>query len=192
MNGTRLHRDFLTLFLAPFLAIAVLVGPAAAGTGTMPVNATTDSYGSGWECNSGFQERDSVCVTVPIPSDAIATKSSYGRGWECRRGYQGIRETCIAIAVPANAYLNASGDSWGCQRGFREAAEACIVIELPRNGFLTESTYGSGWKCERGYRPTETACLAVELPPNAHFDYSGNDWDCDRPFERQLDRCVLP
>jgi hypothetical protein len=35
-------------------------------------------------------------------------------------------------------------------------------------------------------------CVAVEIPANAHLNSAGNDWNCDRPFRRRTDTCVLP
>jgi hypothetical protein len=33
--------------------------------------------------------------------------------------------------------------------------------------------------------------MALKLPENAHLDYSGNGWDCNRPYQQVLDSCVL-
>ena len=98
----------------------------------------------------------------------------------------------MAIVVPPNAYLDHNGTAWRCNRGYRLHENACVAIEVPANGYLTEATYGQGWKCERGYRASGKECVAVELPENAHLDYSGHDWDCDRPYRRQLLGCTLP
>jgi hypothetical protein len=94
--------------------------------------------------------------------------------------------------VPANAYLDSSGDKWECERGYRDAGGACAAIEVPANGYLADSSYGSSWKCDRGYRAVDGACMAVEMPANAHLDYSGSGWDCNRPFRKQQDTCILP
>lgn len=192
MNAPGLCRAFLCLLLPAILAVSVVAGPASAGMGEVPANASAKRFGSGWECDRGFRESKGACVEISVPANAFATKTSYGRGWECRHGFREIREACEAIPVPDNAYLDASGLRWNCKRGFREVDEACVAIQVPRNGYLTESTYGVGWTCERGYRATKTACQFIDLPPYAHLDYSGNDWECDKPFERKQDRCVLP
>ncbi len=126
-----------------------------------------------------------------LPANALATETSYGRGWECRRGYREVNNNCIAIAVPANAYLNSSGVRWECDRGFRETNETCVAIDVPQNGYLTESNFGSGWKCERGFQPEGEVCSRIDVPTNAHLDYSGNDWECDRPFSQHNGGCVL-
>jgi hypothetical protein len=30
------------------------------------------------------------------------------------------------------------------------------------------------------------------MPANAHLDYSGNDWECNRPYRKQQEKCALP
>ncbi len=94
----------------------------------------------------------------------------------------------------SNGYLtNVSyGSGWACDRGYRATEQDCLAIVVPMNGYLLDASYGSGWKCHRGYEGVGEACVAVRLPENAHLDYSGNEWDCDPPYRRELDRCVLP
>jgi hypothetical protein len=94
--------------------------------------------------------------------------------------------------VPANAYLNASGDRWKCDRGYRAVDEVCLIVKVPENAYLADSSYGLGWACARGYRAVNESCVGVTMPENAHLDYSGNDWDCNRPFQKLQDRCALP
>ena len=38
---------------------------------------------------------------------------------------------------------------------------------------------------------TDPARVAVAAA-HAHLDFSGNDWDCDRPYRRQGGECSLP
>ena len=164
MNGSRRVRAAT----APYMVIALLLGSIA-----------------------GIAAAAAETAASRPPANALATETSYGRGWECRRGYREINETCIAIAVPKNAYLNSSGVRWECERGFREVDETCVAIDVPRNAYLTESNFGSGWKCERGFQVEGEACNPIDLPANAHLDYSGNDWECDRPYRQQKDGCIL-
>ena len=105
-----------------------------------------------------------------------------------------LSDSCIAINVPANGYLtNVSyGSGWACDRGYRATEQSCLAIVVPMNGYLLDASYGSGWKCHRGYEGVGEACVAVTLPANAHLDYSGNEWDCDPPYRRELDRCTSP
>jgi hypothetical protein len=67
---------------------------------------------------------------------------------------------------------------------------ACRGINVPPRGYLTETSYGSGWACERGYRAAGDDCVEVEVPENAHLDFSGNDWECDKPYSKRSDRCA--
>jgi hypothetical protein len=30
------------------------------------------------------------------------------------------------------------------------------------------------------------------LPENAHLGYSGTDWDCNKPYRKRAESCVLP
>ena len=96
--------------------------------------------------------------------------------------------------MPANGYLtNVSyGSGWACDRGYRATAQSCLAIVVPMNGYLLDASSGSGWKCHRGYEGVGEACVAVTLPANAHLGYSGNEWDCDPPYRRELDRCISP
>ena len=67
-----------------------------------------------------------------------------------------------------------------------------IAVVVPANAYFVDVSYGAGWKCNRGYEDVSGACVQVALPANAHLDYSGSEWDCDRPYRRELDRCALP
>lgn len=95
------------------------------------------------------------------------------------------------IAPPANATAMTNGSGWRCDHGYRRDVESCVHVEVPANAYLTGSTYGRGWTCERGFRIRDDSCTAIELPANAHLDYSGNDWECNRPYRRLLRSCVL-
>ena len=159
----------------------------------MPDNARAGSYGGKWECKRGFRERDGGCVATEVPENAFATDRSYGTGWECRRGFRLVDKTaCEAIPVPENAYLDAPGDGWKCNRGYRATATGCEAILVPENGYFVDSPSGRGWRCERGFYASGEVCKPVTLPENAHLDYSGNAWECDRPYRRLQDRCALP
>ena len=83
--------------------------------------------------------------------------------------------------VPAGR-ANAASERW---------LTDCVAVVVPANAYFIDASYGAGWECHRGYKDVGDACVAVELPANAHLDYSGSEWDCDRPFRRQVDRCVL-
>jgi len=90
----------------------------------------------------------------------------------------------------ANVAVNVSGVT--APRGYRASGNSCITVEVPVNGHYVDEDYGSGWKCNRGYVAVTTACGAVKMPQNAHLDYSGNSWECDRPYRRERDRCTSP
>ena len=177
-----------------FLTVQTVPGVVAAESvsAAIPDNARAKNYGSGWECNEGYREKDGLCAVIEVPANAYPTKSSNGKGWKCSWGHREEDNACIAIEVPANAYLDGSGDIWTCDRGFRKVADACVAIQVPANGYLVDSSYGTGWACNRGFRAVGNDCVAVELPRNAHLDYTGQDWDCNRPYLRQYDICVLP
>ena len=117
----------------------------------------------------------------------------HGSGWKCDRGYRAVDDDCVAIKVPANGYLADTpyGSGWKCDRRYREVGEACVAIKIPVNGYFVDSARRSGWACDRGYRAAGEACVAVMVPENAHLDYSGNDWECNRPYYKQEDGCAL-
>ncbi|MGI9521189.1 MAG: hypothetical protein ACR2PG_06015, partial [Hyphomicrobiaceae bacterium] len=64
--------------------------------------------------------------------------------------------------------------------------------EIPNNAFATGSSFGRSWECERGFRAVGRVCVAVNPPQNAHLNYSGSDWECDRPYQRRDDQCIEP
>ena len=96
----------------------------------------------------------------------------------------------MGIHIPENGYLNAFGDRFDCERGYRKTPDSCEVINLPANAYLSEGGYGRGWKCERGFAQDENRCNAFTVPANAHIDYSGNGWDCDPFYERDINTCI--
>ena len=71
----------------------------------VPDNATAKTYGSGWDCDSGYRQEGSACEAIVVPENAYPTNRSYGSGWSCERGYLAEGPECIAINLPANAYL---------------------------------------------------------------------------------------
>lgn len=177
------------------LAFALLAAMSSGSYGSketadIPANARATSYGSGWECNRGYQNSAGSCVAITIPPNAYATDASYGRGWECKHGYRDVDNTCVAVKVPANGYLDASGKDWKCNRGYRPVRETCEEIRVPANAFYVESSYGTGWQCARGYSEVNGACIAVVVPENGHLNHAGNDWECDRPFRKEQKRCI--
>ena len=97
------------------------------------------------------------------------------------------------IEVPANGYLSNSstGPGWKCERGYRATTNSCIAIQVPANGYLAESTNGHGWRCNRGFRAFGDRCVELQPPKNAHLDRSGNDWNCNLPYRRDRNRCLL-
>lgn len=183
--------------VAGVLAMACIVanfsGPVAAqdGSGAVPDDATARRYGSGWDCDVGFQVKAGACIRTEIPENAFATGKSYGSGWACRRGYEEDGGACRAIPIPENAYLHYSGYGWQCERGYRKVHAACVLIELPENAFLTEEPSETGWRCERGYEARNGGCAQINLPENAHLDRSGNAWRCDQSFQLANGQCVL-
>lgn len=149
-------------------------------------------YGRGWECRWGHRLQDGACIALAAPDNAYIDAS--GTRWRCDRGYREAEGACLAIRVPENGFLTDAsfGRGWECERGYRAVGDDCEAILVPANGFLDGNSYGSGWRCERGFRPAGDRCDAVVPPENAHLDYSGADWECDRPFQRRDDVCVAP
>lgn len=99
----------------------------------MPKNARPKTYGSGWECNPGYQQNAKVCDAIKVPENAYLKNSSYGNGWECNWGYRKSDDSCVVIMVPANAYLDSYGNNWKCNRGFKVHNNTCVAIMIPEN-----------------------------------------------------------
>ena len=157
----------------------------------IPENASARSYGSGWNCNKGYRESEGACDEIIVPANAYATNKTYGKGWECKRSFLEVNNSCNFIKVPENAYLDYSGNKVKCDRGYLMVNKTCELIKVPANGFLDVSSYGPGWKCLRGYRADNGVCIALKIPENAHIGYSGKAWECNNPYTRKQNQCVL-
>lgn len=161
----------------------------------IPVNAYLSTSGTAWHCERGYRREREACLKIEVPPNGFLSERAYGSGWECDRGYREGLNGCEAVKVPANGYLavgnGGSGLGWNCERGYSQTAGACTAIVIPANGYFYDQTYGPGWKCERGFKAGNGQCAAVVLPADAHLDHSGNDWECDPPYQRRNEACSL-
>jgi hypothetical protein len=160
----------------------------------VPANAFLDARGTGWKCNRGFREDSGECVEIVVPTGGYLTESTAKTGWACDRRYKETRDTCELIQVPANGFLtnSAYGSGWECERGYREHNGSCRMIALPVNAYLVDLTYGPGWQCERGYSTLDDkTCTELAVPANAHLDRGGNAWECNRPYLKRGNACIL-
>lgn len=159
---------------------------------SVPPNAYLEPSGNGWRCNRQYRLIDGTCVVIEVPLHGYLDRS--GDTWQCERGYRRADETCTEVQVPENAYLmdSAYGTGWACERGYREIADTCAAIQVPTNAYFVDSSYGPGWSCERGFQASDGACVAIDLPENAHIDFTGNDWECNRPYRQRDVSCLLP
>jgi hypothetical protein len=181
------RRSAVCRFLIFLLALAswpALAGAQDGSAKAVPLNAHAKSYGSGWECDRGYQKVRGSCVAIAVPPNAYL--DSLGRGWDCNRGYRKANGTCARIEVPRHAFLGSGRDGWKCERGYRRTDRSCVPISVPENAYLTSS--GDRWECERGFQKRDAACLALAVPSNAYLDSSGRDWKCERGFKRSLTR----
>jgi len=195
LNGlqrTRVISTYILIFLSLWVTTTPSLVFAKGASNDIPENASAKSYGDGWNCNKGYRKSKGVCAAIVVPANAYPTNKSYGQGWECKRSYREVDNTCNYIKVPEHAYLDYSGVKVKCDRGYLMVKKKCEVIKVPANGYLEESSYGPGWKCERGYRVGDGACIALKIPENAHISYSGKAWDCNKPYTRQQNSCILP
>lgn len=144
----------VALFLSAF-AIG-LSSAGYAGTVKVPDNAHAKNYGSGWECDKGFREKNRGCIAIKVPDNAFPTNSNYGQGWECSWGFRQVGTRCAAFKVPQNAFLNSFGDKWKCDRGYRARGDRCEQIKVPQNAHLDFS--GNGWQCNRPFRRIKNRC----------------------------------
>lgn len=158
----------------------------------VPANAfgTNSAYGQGWQCSWGYIQKGSTCLALVKPDNAYVDAS--GDRWKCDRGFRRSENLCEAIIIPKNGYLSNSayGSGWECERGFRADEDKCVAINVPENAYLTNASHGPGWKCVRGYQSDGNICVELQVPENAHVDYSGNDWECNRPYLKRQDVCV--
>jgi len=181
---------YLMLFLCLIVALPNHVF-AKGVANDIPDNAKANSYGDGWSCNLGYRENKEGCAAVIVPANAYSTDRQYGKGWECKRGYLEVDGTCSYINVPKNGYLDYSGIRVKCDRGFLMINNSCEAIKVPANGYLEVSSYGPGWACQRGYRIDKDDCVALSVPENAHIGFSGNVWECNTPFIKRRNNCVI-
>lgn len=193
LNGlqrTRVISAYVLMFL--FLWLSAPNHVFAKGVSDeIPENATAKSYGNGWNCNMGYRESKGACTAVMVPDNAYPTNRTYGKGWECKRGFREYDKHCQHIMVPENGYLDYSGTRVKCDRGYLMVNKICDAIKVPANGYLKDSSYGSGWTCERGYRENKTDCVALNIPENAHIGFSGNVWECNMPYIKKKNNCIL-
>jgi len=180
--------------LAATIALLLLFVVQAYADGTKDPNnsyKTGSTYGAEWQCNRGFSERDGVCQEVKIPEHGFL--DAYGDRWKCERGYRRERDECVVIVVPENAFLSEQGfggKGWECERGFLARGDSCVKIDLPANAYLSSAGRSTGWVCDRGFKKVGNQCERIVIPDNAHLGYDGNDWECDKPFERRKGACV--
>ena len=99
-------------------------------------------------------------------------------------------QTSIDQIAPENATQQNYGQGWFCDLGYRETKGTCVAIIAPKNAYLNNRKYGTGWDCERGFSVRGLECVEVIVPENGHLKDSGNDWLCNRPLVKRLDRCV--
>lgn len=150
-------RRIKACFSVALLSFLIFGSPAAfAGTVKVPENAHPKGYGSGWECDKSYREKNGSCVAISIPDNAFSTKSKFGQGWECSWGFRQDGARCIALVIPENAFLNSFGDKWKCDRGYRASGDGCKEITVPQNAHLDFS--GNGWECNRPYRRVKDKC----------------------------------
>lgn len=78
-NGPRL----VAFALAPLMIFAGSIGLAKAPDveHPTPANASANTYGSGWQCDSGFHKANDGCVVVQVPANAHLNLS--GGDWGC-------------------------------------------------------------------------------------------------------------
>ena len=158
----------------------------------LPENASMNRYGDGWICDEGYRESKGACAAIKVPANAFPTNKSYGQGWECNRGFKESDNNCYKIKVPKNGYLDYTGIRVKCNRGYIMDNKSCKLIKVPANGYLELSAYGPGWTCERGFRADNDACVALKVPKNAHIGYSGKVWECDNPYIKKNNDCIMP
>lgn len=154
---------------------------------SVPQNASSSPFGSGWQCNHGFYRSGNGCLPVQIPPNADL--NSLGNGWQCRRGYARSDNGCVLVQVPQNAQLNALGNGWQCNRGFSRLGEGCSPVQIPKNAEL--NALGNGWHCNRGFFRSGEGCQRVQIPQNADLNALGNNWQCRRGYSRAGDGCQL-
>jgi hypothetical protein len=88
MKTTHPGFDRIAYLLITLMVFAGSAGIARAqsAASTIPANASENTYGSGWRCDTGFRKNDGGCVAVIVPANAFLTDSSYGSGWKCTHG----------------------------------------------------------------------------------------------------------
>ena len=159
----------------------------------VPPHGYLNSFGDNWECERGYRKSDASCVTIDVPPHAFLDNKSYGSGWTCEYGYLSDGAKCTPVIVPDGGYLSDedNGNGWKCRRGYRRSDSRCQRIPVPENAYLTGHSFGKGWECMRGFRESDTSCDPIMLPENAHLDYVGNEWVCNRPFQKADDGCII-
>lgn len=175
----------LIIFCSPGFAMTETV------TEKLPKNAALKSYGTGWKCNPGFHRSNEDCIEVIAPENAYLTYTSYDNGWSCNWAYKKINDSCVKVILPDNAYIDATGEKWKCMRGYLKEKNTCSEIKVPKNAHFSETSYRTGWNCDRGYHESYGICIEVFRPKNSHLNYSGNNWECNKPYSKKDKSCIL-
>jgi hypothetical protein len=90
----------------------------------IPENASLHPFGRKvWECNEGFVQIGSNCLSIELPANAVIT--NYGKRWECSTGFVEAGFTCQKLVLPENAVANAFGSGWYCGTGYSRDGNTC-------------------------------------------------------------------
>src|SRR5210317_1731993 len=138
-SETRDSHELLKLALcSAILIVQLFAANVWAEKAEMPKNSSPRSYGSGWDCDSGYRQVNNTCDQIVLTENAYLTNQSYGSGWACKRGYLIDGLACVAIKVPANGYLSDSSYKPGskCERGYQALKDSCIAVNVPPHGYL--------------------------------------------------------
>ncbi len=86
-------------FLLFVLSLAVTTSPAVVFAQTndvaIPINATPNAYGSGWQCDVGYVETNAACTVIVVPGNAYETGMPFGQGWKCNKPFLQHDNTCV-------------------------------------------------------------------------------------------------
>lgn len=79
------------IFLVGLLLSApiALSEPAASQStySEVPRNATSRSYGRGWDCDLSYRKVNESCEAIVMPKNVYPTDKTYWSGWACKWGY---------------------------------------------------------------------------------------------------------
>jgi hypothetical protein len=183
-----------------FLLLLILSGQLGDTSAAVPNNATTNRFGIGWTCNSGFKRVGDTCARIEVPPNGKL--NYFGTDWECNSGFARVGAICSRIAIPPNGKLNYFGTGWECNSGYKVVSGSCVAMnndeiaqaEARQRAIVAavaarRSSFASGNTCETEPKSGAEVCLSItNVDIDCSKSYTGTYYrSCDATVSYNLE-----